>query len=232
MTRVNRLTNQNAKRVLLIRLSSIGDVAMASGLIPALRGAWPDAHLAWLVEPASQDLLRHNPRLDEVIVWPKQEWKRLWRERRYRELGRRYRRFRGELRARRFDLVLDAQGILKSGLWARLARAPERIGLDSREGSRLLMTRVIQTPNDDPRLGSEYRELARALGFAEQDFVMDVAVAAADSAAVQTQLKTLGIENNRYAVSVRSPPGRKNTGSRRAGVNCPPACASSSGCRW
>ena len=76
------------RRVLIIRLSALGDVVMASGLIPALREVEPDAFIAWLVEPAAAPLLRHNPRLDEVIVLPRDEWRRLWLAGRYLALAR------------------------------------------------------------------------------------------------------------------------------------------------
>lgn len=75
-----------SRRILIVRLSAIGDVVMASGLLPALRARYPDAYIAWLAEPAVRELLADNPRLDEVIVWPRGEWRRLWRERRYRAL--------------------------------------------------------------------------------------------------------------------------------------------------
>ena len=58
-------------RILVIRLSALGDIVMASGLIPALRARWPDAHVAWLAEPAGAVLLEANPRLDEVIRLPR-----------------------------------------------------------------------------------------------------------------------------------------------------------------
>ena len=57
------------KRILLIRLSALGDVVMASSLIPSVRRTWPDAFLAWLAEPLAGDLLVDNPRIDEVIVY-------------------------------------------------------------------------------------------------------------------------------------------------------------------
>jgi hypothetical protein len=104
------------RRVLIIRLSALGDVVMASGLIPAVRAVAPDAHLAWLVEPAGAPLLRHNPRLDEVIVLPRPEWEALWRAHRWVALARSVWRFRRALRERRFELALDAQGLLKSAL--------------------------------------------------------------------------------------------------------------------
>jgi heptosyltransferase-1 len=178
------------KRILIIRLSAIGDVVMASGLIPALRSRWPDAHLAWLVEPAAAPLLRHNPRLDEVIVWPRAEWRQLWRQRRYGQLLRRIRDFRRQLRAQRFDLVLDAQGLLKSGVWAWLSGAPARIGLIAREGSHLLMTeRVVPPQQHEKLISSEYRFLAQHLGAGPEAFHLDLAVGAAPLAAAREALQ-------------------------------------------
>lgn len=170
------------QRILIIRLSAIGDIVMASPLIRTLRRSHPGARLSWLVEPAGAGLLRDNPDLDEVIVWPRAEWRELWRMRRYRALARAFHTFVGDLRRRRFDLALDLQGLLKSAVWARLSGAPERIGLGSREGGALLMTRVIARPRDDARIGSEYRHLAAALGLAGGDFAMHIAVNDADEA--------------------------------------------------
>ena len=152
------------KRILIIRLSAIGDIVFASPLIAALRRAYPQAHLAWLAQPECEPLLRHHPDLDQVILWPRGEWRALWRERRWRELGGRVRALRAELRRQRFDLVLDLQGLLKSGLLAWLSGARERVGLGSREGSRWLMTRVVPRGGDPRAIGSEYRFLAERLG--------------------------------------------------------------------
>ncbi len=151
-------------RILVIRLSAIGDIVFASPLIAALRRAYPQAHLAWLAQPECEPLLRHHPDLDQVILWPRGEWQALWRERRWRELGRRVRALRAELRRQRFDLALDLQGLLKSGLLAWLSGAQERVGLGSREGSQWLMTRVVPRGGDPRAIGSEYRFLAERLG--------------------------------------------------------------------
>ena len=83
-------------RVLIIRLSALGDVVFASPLIAATRRAYPDAAIAWLVEPAAAPLLRANPDLDEVIIWPKSQWQQMWREGRYRDLWAALRAFRRE----------------------------------------------------------------------------------------------------------------------------------------
>lgn len=182
------------KRILIIRLSAIGDAVMTSSLLPALRSRWPGAHLAWLAEPQVLDLLRHNPRLDEVIVWPRQRWRRLWRERRFRTLAAEIGAFRRVLRARRYDLVLDAQGLFKSGFLAWLTGAGERIGLGSREGSRIFMTRVIRRESRHPRICSDYLHLVRELGIEPAGFPMDLVPGKSGRAAAESALAELGVE--------------------------------------
>lgn len=181
-------------RILIVRLSAIGDVVMASGLIPALRARWPGAEISWLAEPATMPLLQHNPALHEVIAWPRAQWQQLWRERRLGALWRAMHAFRGELRRRRFDLVLDAQGLLKSGLLGWLAGAPRRVGLLSREGSQWLMTeRVGARAGDDPRMSHEYRDLADHLGAPGGSFRLDLAVGEGPRRAAREALSRAGV---------------------------------------
>lgn len=167
---------------MLIRLSALGDVVMASPLIHAFRRAYPTARLAWLGEWPAAALVQGHPDLDEVIIWPRSEWRRLWRARRYLTLARQVRAFARELRARRFDLAVDLQGLLKSALWAWASGARERIGLGSREGSGRLMTRVLRRQGDHPRIGSEYYALAAELGLPREPFEMTVSVGSAEEA--------------------------------------------------
>lgn len=170
----------NPPRVLIVRLSALGDVIMASGLIPALRALHPDAHISWLTEGPAAPLLAHNPRLDEVLIWPRAQWQRLWRERRLGQLWREAREFRRVLRARHFDIALDAQGLLKSALWAWLSGARRRVALLPREGGQWLATeRVVPTRDPLPPIGSEYRALARHLGAPPGAFRLDLALGAA-----------------------------------------------------
>lgn len=183
------------RRILIIRLSALGDVVMASGLIPALRQRYPDAQLSWLVEPAAVPLLQHNPRLHEVIVWPRNEWQRLWRERRLAELWRCMRNFRRELKSRHFDLVLDAQGLLKSGIWAWLSGAPERLGLLSKEGSQWLMTERLEPPaNPAKPISAEYRFLAQHLGAPAEAFRLDLAIGEQPRIAAAQALEAAGVQ--------------------------------------
>ena len=186
------------RNILIVRLSAIGDVVMASALIPAIKNTWPDARLSWLVEPAGYDLLRHNPRLDEVIVWPRPYWRQLWQQRQFGRWFGEVHRFTTGLRRRRFDQVIDIQGLLKSGLWARLTGARQRIGLGSREGSQYLMTRRVDRYGGDDRIGSEYLHLAKTLELDTGAFRMDVAVGEQPAVMARNRIAKAGID--RYAV--------------------------------
>lgn len=186
-------------RILVIRLSALGDIVMASGLIPALRARWPEAHIAWLAEPAGAALLEANPRLDEVIRLPRPDWRALRQGHHYGRLAGALHRFATDLRRRQFDLVVDTQGLLKSGIWAWASRAPRRVGLGSREGSARLMTEVLNVPMDHPRMASEYRQVAAHFGLPADPFPLDLALTEADRAAARSALQEAGVTGP-YAV--------------------------------
>ncbi|NBC47992.1 MAG: lipopolysaccharide heptosyltransferase [Gammaproteobacteria bacterium] len=158
------------ERILLIRLSAIGDIVFASPLIATVRQHWPRASIAWLAQPDCAPLLQHHPDLDEVISWPLPRWRDLWRKRRFMQLLKELRAAVRALRARRFDLALDLQGLLKSALPAWLSGATDRIGLGSREGGWLLMTRVLDRGPDSAQIGSEYHHLAQSLALPTDRF--------------------------------------------------------------
>jgi len=82
------------------------------------------------------------------------------------------------MQAQKYDLVLDCQGLLKSGFLAWLTGAKKRIGLGSKEGSRYLMTSVIERGGDQDQIGSEYRYLASELGCDTSQFPMRLHTAA------------------------------------------------------
>jgi heptosyltransferase I len=186
-------------RILIVRLSAIGDIVFASPLVAALRRSRPGAHIAWLVQPECAPLLRHHPDLDEVIAWPHKEWRTLWEGRRWRALAGTVRAFHRDLRGRRFDLALDLQGLLKSGVLAWLSGARERVGLGSREGSQWLMTRTFPRGGDPERIGSEYLYLAERLGLPVEPFEMAVHYGAAEARRAACLIETQGLRAG-YAV--------------------------------
>ncbi|MDD3651683.1 glycosyltransferase family 9 protein [Immundisolibacter sp.] len=182
-------------RILIVRLSALGDVVMAGGLPAALRARHPGAHIAWLVQEGFEALPAANPDVDEVIVWPRRQWRLLGQRRRYGELWRAVRGFIKALRGGRFDLAIDAQGLLKSALWVRLCGAAERLAVDPAEGSGWLMTRVLCTPSDKT-FAAEYNHLAKALGLPAPQPQLPLTDAA--RAAARALLQQAGV-NGAYA---------------------------------
>jgi heptosyltransferase-1 len=193
MSMADPLIDFQPQNILLIRLSAIGDIIMASALIPALREAWPQARLSWLTEAGNAVLLQDNPRLDKVFVWPRRHWRQLRRERRYVQLLQETGALVAQLRQSHFDLVLDLQGLLKSGVWARLSGANTRIGLGSREGSQWLMTQTLDTRTETPRIGGEYLKLACALGLKPARFDMDIVSSAQTQQDADALLRASGV---------------------------------------
>lgn len=170
------MLTKNPESILIIRLSAIGDVVMASPLIALLRGKYPDARIVWMAQPEVAPLLQANPQLNDIIIWPKNAWRDLWKQRQYWQLARAFWAFRKQLRKYQFDCAIDIQGLLKSGIWAWLSGAKTRIGLGSKEGSGYLMTQVLSKPENSPIIGSEYRYLAKQLALDLDQYRMHVAL--------------------------------------------------------
>jgi heptosyltransferase-1 len=103
------------------------------------------------------------------------------------------------MRRRRFDVALDIQGLLRSRLIAWLSGARQRIGLDSREPGKFLMTRIVSRGDNIKRISSEYRHLLQTLGISVGDFAMDVAIRQEDQKAGENAVLAEGIDR-RYAV--------------------------------
>jgi heptosyltransferase-1 len=175
-------------------------VVFASPLAQALRRTHPDAHIAWLIEPGIDALIASDPAIDECIIWPKAEWKSLWRTKKLLALLKRVLAFRKMLRSKEFDTVLDLQGLLKSGLLAQMTGAPRRVGLGSKEGSQYLMTEVVPRGGDPARISSEYLHLAEYLGLPCDDFMPVLHVNAEVEARILQRLAEKGLVPGKYAV--------------------------------
>ena len=156
--------------ILIVRLSAMGDIVMATPLASALKRTYPMAKICWLVQPEWRDLLAGHPAVDEVLVWPRNEWAALWREKKLWSLLRAVRSFGAYLKSFAFDLGIDAQGLLKSALLLRLSGARHRIGLKSKERSHWLLDQAVAANPDNSRISSEYLSLARALGLVTGSF--------------------------------------------------------------
>ncbi len=121
------MSQSKSPRILITRLSHIGDCILTLPMLCALRRKLPDAYIAWAVEAPTQQLLKLHPDIDELIIVPKQWAKKpkCWNE------------LFGKLRTPKFDYTIDPQGITKSAALARISRAKTRIGIRGRWGREL-----------------------------------------------------------------------------------------------
>ena len=136
----------------MIKLSSLGDLFHA---LPAVHGLKTglDAVVDWVVDSRLAPVVECFPDVERVIAFPRHG------------IRRRARPFLDALRAERYDLVLDFQGLLKSALVARLARGRRRIGPSfHREGSRLFYPEVAGPRNKERHAVEENLDILRFLG--------------------------------------------------------------------
>src|SRR5882724_7130467 len=119
-------------RILIVKLSSLGDVVHAMPVVHDIQAAFPGAQVDWVVEPGFAPLVRRVQGVGEVIECAQRRWRKAWWSSAVRA---EWRGFRQRLAAQRYDAVLDLQGLTKSALIARLARGTS-FGLANRtEGS-------------------------------------------------------------------------------------------------
>jgi lipopolysaccharide heptosyltransferase II len=119
----------STKRILIIRLSAVGDVLRVLPAFHVLKKNFPDSYIAWAVEEKGRDILEAHPDIDEVIIFPKKDLLRKLKSRK--EIGaglKEFFSFIREIRKRRFDLVVDFHGLFKSGIISFLSGATERVG--------------------------------------------------------------------------------------------------------
>lgn len=140
------------RRILVIRLSSLGDVLHA---IPAVHGlkAAAGADIDWLVQPEYEDIVRACPDVRRALRFPRRRW---WLRAGWLQ----------ELRRDRYDLVVDLQGLLKSAIPTRLARAGRRIGPSfHREGAAWLYDDVAGPRDKNRHAVEENLDVLRYLGW-------------------------------------------------------------------
>lgn len=173
-------------RILIVRLSAIGDALHGLPVLNALRDALPQAHLAWVVEGRVANLLRGHRALDELITLP----------RRWLNSPRAILNLRQRLRSSRFDITIDVQGLTKSAIAAWLSGAPRRIGFDGRDGreiSRWLNNELVlpqRTHVVDRNL-----ELLTGLGIYDPEVRFDLDLSPADQQTARGIVEARGLEN-------------------------------------
>ncbi|MEE9614153.1 MAG: lipopolysaccharide heptosyltransferase II [Thermodesulfobacteriota bacterium] len=148
-------------KILIIKLSSIGDVVQTLPALESLRRGHPRAKIDWLVEEAASDIVVGHPMLDEVVVVKGRGW--------VKDTAENFRVARS-LAEKRYDMVLDFQGLLKSGIWVYFSKGERRVGFaNAREMSHLFLTEKLPPYDIERHAVERYLDLARCAGGAEAE---------------------------------------------------------------
>lgn len=152
-------------RVLLIKTSSLGDVVHTLPALTDAQRAIPGIQFDWVVEEGFAEIPAWHPAVVQVIPVAIRRWrKNLWQTLSSGE----WRRFKARLREARYDLVIDAQGLLKSAWLTRYVKAPVA-GLDRDSAREPLASRfydrACSVPRDQHALERVRQLFAKALGY-------------------------------------------------------------------
>lgn len=193
-------------RVLIIKPSSMGDIVHALPVLAALRRGRPRAHLSWMVRTELTGLFECVAGADELILFDRRTMGRWWTAAGVRETAAFVRR----LRAGCYDLVLDLQGLLRSGLFGWLSGCRVRLGLqEAREGARLFYTHTAPMP-ESAHIFDVYDALLKMIGVSMEPIEFGVQVCGPARQEAAALLKAEGLADGRYAVlAAGSAHGRK-----------------------
>ena len=134
------------EKILIIKPSAFGDILHALALLDRIKTVYPNVSVSWVVNLAYADMLSENKLIDELFVFDREKW---GRKRNILKTFKESKKFVFSIREKQFDIVIDLQGLLRSGIITLLSGAPIKIGLsDSREGSRYCYNRIVKVHDE------------------------------------------------------------------------------------
>lgn len=185
--RASELCQLQPRRICLIKPSALGDVVQTLPLLNVLKQRYPHASLTWVINRELRDLVEGHPVLDASIPFERRGGWRAWVS------------LLQTLRQRRFDLVFDLQGLLRTGVMTLATGAPVRVGLQTaREGSRFTVNCVLPQTTREMPAHARYWRLAEILGFG--DVPRETIIATSDSDQIWAEQQLHRLPRPIYAV--------------------------------
>ncbi|MCI0342079.1 MAG: glycosyltransferase family 9 protein [Planctomycetales bacterium] len=206
----------DGKRILVVRLSGLGDVVLTLPAVRALRRAYPRAHIAWLVADSCREALDGNPDLDEVLPVRLTSLtdRSATLSRRLaatRDFALEWCRMAAALRRGRYDVVVEFQNLLKCAAFTALNRRALRVGFrGGGEGTHLFLSRAPVRKDVADHSVTNYLRLAEALGAKAEPVEFPVAVPPEAERAAEEILGRAGVVA-RDRVVLLSPFARRET---------------------
>ncbi|MFQ5489403.1 MAG: lipopolysaccharide heptosyltransferase I [Phycisphaerae bacterium] len=187
----SNLSSRSFKRILLIKPSSLGDLVHALPVLHGLRQRYPEARIDWLAGSAFAPLIEGHPDIHEVVRFDRQRFGRMMVSPSALVA---FHRFRKHLQRRNYDLVIDLQGLFRSGFLSWSTRAKVRIGFaQAREAAWMFYTdRIRPSPHDTHAVDRNYG-VAAMLGFADLPIRFDLAVVPEERRRAEALLAKAGL---------------------------------------
>ena len=153
-------------KILIIKLSSLGDVIQTLPVLIPLRKKFPDAKITWLVEEEAAELFRGHPLVDQIIISRKNRWIRALRSfGKLPQIVQECNAFCIDLRSCLYDFVIDFQGLLKSGIFVGISRGKRKLGFSPvREKAHIFLNEKIPFPKTPLHAVEKYLFLIASLG--------------------------------------------------------------------
>jgi lipopolysaccharide heptosyltransferase I len=188
------------KRILIIKPSALGDVALTLGAISTLRTSFPEARITWFVRREFAPLLEGHSDLDEIMIFDRKLLGKWWyQSKAFAELVRLIK----KLIKGKFDLVFDLQGLFRTALFSWITGSKKRFGMSSaREFAGIFYTDRIPCDDDNINLMDYYNKIIVAAGARNEKIKFKLAVSSQADKQVVELLKKHGIQGNNYAVLV------------------------------
>ncbi|MDO9462851.1 MAG: lipopolysaccharide heptosyltransferase II [Deltaproteobacteria bacterium] len=183
-------------KILIVKLSAIGDVVHSLPVLYALREKFPSAQISWLVEEAASSLLHEHPLLDRLIVSKRKSWLKALghagdRKKAITEITS----FIHELRDTEYDIVLDLHALLKSGFLIFLARGKRKIGYArGDEGSSVFLNEKVPPYDIEKHAILRYMNLAIHLGAQPDGYYFPIPISDTDKQSIRQILKQERVE--------------------------------------
>ena len=164
------MASEAPRKILLVRLSSLGDAIQTLPLVTAVRRSWPDAKIGWAIDSELADVVLGHPHINEIHQCNRNQWGRaLLNPAKWITAAAGMRSFIRGIAAVQYDVAIDAQGLFMSAIIPFAAAIPRRIGFaHKRELSNLFYTEQYVSRDEyfsDHRHHLEHMlELIRAIG--------------------------------------------------------------------
>ncbi|SJZ46905.1 glycosyltransferase N-terminal domain-containing protein [Selenihalanaerobacter shriftii] len=190
------------KKILIVRLSAIGDVIHALPVARAMRKSYPNSEISWIVEEKAKDLVMDNPNLDRIILLPKAEWKNNFKENKWEAL-KEAKSFFDDLNEYDFDITLDVHGLFKSGLTTYLSGASQRIGpKNGREGSTIFYNQKVELPKEEIHQIDRNLYLAQGIGAESEEVGFDISISKENEKRIDELFTELSINVDKILIAI------------------------------